>query len=289
MLAPFMGLIQGVTEFLPVSSSGHLRFFTLLFSEKSIPFLFDIILHIATLLAVLFFTRKILWRFLVSLFFTFSGKANMESKANLHSMGLIVLSVFFTAPFAFYIKFSVFNSVWFMKNEAYILGTNFLLTAIILLLPNLYTYFSKRKMKENYNISNVQKGNVNEQYTISNITMTVAMIVGFMQGFAALPGISRSGITISIALLLGAKKSEATYFSFLISIPTILASFLLSLDELQDLETIFSLWQIITGMLVAFVSGLLMLYVLYFIVKKGMLWVFSLYLIPLAIFILFYM
>ncbi len=297
MLAPLMGFLQGITEFLPVSSSGHLRVFALLFSEEPVPFVFDIILHIATLFAVLFFTRTIVWSLIQSLFHFFSGKADSNCKKDMQIIGMIVISTFFTAPVAFYIKFAVFDSTWFIEHERLMIGGSFLLTAIILILPNIYFYFVNRYNRvqpvrdstASLYFSNNYSQKENTTYSIGSITMQIAIIVGIVQGFAALPGISRSGITISVALLLGAKKHDAMYFSFLISIPTILASFLFSLDELQEVGTVFSLWYILIGMITAFVSGLLMLYTLRYIVKKGILWIFSLYLIPLSFFLLFYM
>ncbi len=300
MLAPLMGFLQGITEFLPVSSSGHLRVFALLFSDEPVPFVFDIILHIATLFAVLFFTRTIVWSLIQSLFHLFSGKADSNCKKDMQIIGMMVISTFFTAPVALYIKFAIFDSTWFIEHERLMIGGSFLLTAIILILPNIYFYFVNR-YKRNDSVQSVRNSTAssylssnypqedNTSYSIGSITMQIAIIVGIVQGFAALPGISRSGITISVALLLGAKKHDAMYFSFLILIPTILASFLFSLDELQEVGTVFSLWHIVIGMITAFVSGLLMLYTLRYIVKKGILWIFSLYLIPLSLFLLFYM
>lgn len=275
LTALLMGLIQGFTEFLPVSSSGHLSLFELRFSAVQVPLFFDILLHVATLLAVMIFTRSLLKTILTSLLQMFRGRAELHDRQSLKVLLYVVVSTLCTAPLAFFCKFFLFEQNIFIENETLFLGLGFLCTAVILMLSLTRTRNTKSSD------SSSASGRL-----LSDISITSAVIIGLAQGVAVLPGISRSGITISVALFTGVSRKNSTYYSFLIAIPSILASFLLSLDGLDTAVALFSWQAIIIGAILAFASGLLSLTILRYIVKKGQLWLFSAYLFPLALTVL---
>ncbi len=279
VIAPLMGLLQGFSEFLPISSSGHLRLFSFVFSQTPIPLFFDILLHLATLLAILYMTRRLLVTIVLSLFRStrtvrsphaphsthdYSDSARKDSIRLVFS---IILSTLCTVAPAFLIRDFVFQLPLFVQYETLFVGLGFLCTAIALFLPSLQR--NKTLTQHNTNLP--------------RINLKTAIIMGLVQGITLMPGISRSGLTIVTALLLGNSRKDSVHYSFLLSIPIILASFFLSLENFEKIRELFS-WQVIAAsLLLAFLSGLLGLYFLRHIVKVGKLWVFSLYLFPLSL------
>ncbi|MGD8741119.1 MAG: undecaprenyl-diphosphate phosphatase, partial [Desulfobacterales bacterium] len=254
------GIIQGLTEFLPVSSSGHLVLFQQLFGLKEAELFFDVCVHLGTLLAVIVvFQREIrniiaaLWR-LISL----AGQKEtilqqIESDPDLKMALLIVIGSIPTAVLglAFHgIADQLFSSSFFA-------GLMLMVTGLLLWLT--------RRAKPG------ERGT-----DIEGFSRTKAFIIGMVQGLAIIPGISRSGSTISIGLLLGIDRETAARYSFLLSIPAIVGAGALSLKDGLS-QTDLAIWLSLLGAAAAALVGYGALKMLLSVVKKGRLYVFAPY------------
>ena len=183
-----LGLVQGLTEFLPVSSSGHLVFLDKIFGVETGNFLFvSILLHVATLFSVIVLYRKTIFELIKH---PFSKQSKLVIVATIPTVIIVLL----------------FKGFFENSFSGSYLSICFMFTAILLML----TYFKTKNIKKKY----------------KQFNYTTALGVGLMQGLAVLPGISRSGSTISTAVLMGSDPNDATSFSFILSIPIILASLL---------------------------------------------------------------
>ena len=276
-----LGLIQGIAEFLPISSSGHLQVVQKLFQLDEVPLLYDIILHVATLLAVcIFFRKKIANLFCVLYRWIFrkpqpeqidetdyiSGTDERGRKAII----AVLISTLVTGVIGIFTKKLIDDDQISIK----VTCIGFIVTALLLIFSSLLEKFSAKTM--------TQKKELRQQKGISPVQ---AVIIGIMQGFGTLPGISRSGSTIAGAQLSGVKRETAGEFSFIISIPAILGAFILELKDFLETKTeqTLSIAAIIAGSISAFVFGYLALTFLMKIIKKGKLEFFACYLIPLGI------
>jgi len=253
--AVILGAVQGLAEFLPVSSSGHLAVLQHFMNLGETPLLFDILLHIATLAVVCIVFYDRIWRIIKSLIHYVSGKKNDEDRENMRLFLVIMLATLFTGVIGLVIEgFHVERYV----RAVYVL---FIVTGIILLMSR------KWGGDGSYRTAGVKQG----------------VITGIAQGFGVLPGISRSGITISAALLSGMTREKAGEFSFLLSVPAILGALILQLKDSSELLSSVSLGIIAAGMISAFVVGLVSLKILLRLIKGGNLFYFSFYLIPLGV------
>lgn len=246
--ALILGLIQGLTEYLPVSSSGHLAIGSYLFGINGEDNLaFTIVVHVATVLS----TFVILWSEIDWIFRgLFKFKMNDETKYFLN----IVVSM---------IPIGIVG-VFFKDTVEEIFGSGLLIVGCMLLLTALlltFSYFAKPRVKE-------------------NISWKDALIIGLAQACAVMPGLSRSGSTIAIGLMLGNKKEKMAQFSFLMVIPPILGEALLDVIKMAkghnpfgDVSTI----ALVVGFVAAFVSGCMACKWMINIVKKGKLIYFGIY------------
>ncbi|MBI5573850.1 MAG: undecaprenyl-diphosphate phosphatase [Elusimicrobia bacterium] len=221
----FLGLVQGLTEFLPVSSSGHLVIIQKLLSVGE-QIEFDVFLHFATLLAVLIFFRNDILEIIKGIL----GK----SEAGLKTLiGIIIGS----APTA--VIGLLFNDFFEEKfSQPKTVAAMWIVTGFILWFSSMFS----------------KSDTVDKNY--SNTKITDFLLVGLFQGLAIMPGISRAGITISAALLLGFNRNWAFKYSMLLSIPAILGAGLLELKNFS-VNT-----NILAGGIVAIISGILALYIL---------------------------
>ena len=217
-----LGFIQGVTEWLPISSTGHLRL-TEYFWNLKVPILFDGLLHVGTLIVTLFFFRKDIKNILVAL-----AKRNFKTENG----KLIPLIIVGTVPTAL---IGVFfgNAI-----EAFF--SSFLPIAGAFAVCGVALYSSKI-------------GNENK----AGIGYLEALIIGAAQGIAIIPGLSRSGLTIAVALLLGIKREKAFQFSFLLSVPAVIGALGLTFYTQHDVLTLAGVdWtEILAGVAVSAVIG----------------------------------
>ena len=246
--ALILGLIQGLTEYLPVSSSGHLAIGSYLFGINGEDNLaFTIVVHVATVLS----TFVILWSEIDWIFRgLFKFKMNDETKYFLN----IVVSMIPIGIVGVFFKDTVED---IFGSGLLIVGCMLLLTASLLT----FSYFAKPRVKE-------------------NISWKDALIIGLAQACAVMPGLSRSGSTIATGLMLGNKKEKMAQFSFLMVIPPILGEALLDVIKMAkghnpfgDVSTI----ALVVGFVAAFVSGCMACKWMINIVKKGKLIYFGIY------------
>lgn len=246
--ALILGLIQGLTEYLPVSSSGHLAIGFHLFGingEDNLAFTF--VVHVATVLS----TFVILWSEIDWIFRgLFKFKMNDETKYFLN----IVVSMIPIGIVGVFFKDTVED---IFGSGLLIVGCMLLLTASLLT----FSYFAKPRVKE-------------------NISWKDALIIGLAQAAAVMPGLSRSGSTIATGLMLGNKKEKMAQFSFLMVIPPILGEALLDVIKMAKGHNPFgdvSTLALVVGFVAAFVSGCLACKWMINIVKKGKLIYFGIY------------
>ncbi|OGS21177.1 MAG: hypothetical protein A2252_05205 [Elusimicrobia bacterium RIFOXYA2_FULL_39_19] len=229
-----LGIVQGFTEFLPISSSAHLIFLQNYFNMKNMV-AFDVLLHFATLLAILVFFRK--------------DVINLLKSPRL--MFLVIIVTIPTGLIGYFLE--DFIDELFSSN---------VYPAAFLLVSGVLLYVGQYYSKETKNLRTLKK--------------TDAFIIGIVQGLAVLPGISRSGSTITASLLVGCNRTDAMKFSFLVAIPAIAGAGLLELRKIESTINIFSL-QNIAGMIAAFICGLMALYILRKALEKARLSWFSYY------------
>lgn len=247
-----LGVVQGLTEFLPVSSSGHLVLFQHLFGLVEPELLFDISVHVGTLVAVLgVFFRDILQMLealvrLPGLVRSTGGWGPLFiTHPEIRLMAMIVAGCIPTALLG----------VLFAEVAEQLFGTLWLVGAA-LLVTGTFLWFTKRQKAI--------------RRPIAKMRIKDALIIGLIQGLAIIPGISRSGATISAALYLGVDRELAGRFSFLLAIPAILGALVLGLDS-EAFHANMSVGIIVLGSLTAAVVGYLALVVLLKMVKKGQL------------------
>ena len=244
-----LGLVQGFTEYLPVSSSGHLTIGSALLGvEGEENLTFTIVVHVATVLS----TLVILWKEIDWIFRgLFKFELNMETKYVLNIIVSMIPIGIVGVFFKDYVE-DIFGSGLF------IVGLMLCVTALLLT----FSYYAKPRQKENISIKD-------------------AFIIGLSQACAVMPGLSRSGSTIATGLLLGNKKENLAQFSFLMVIPPILGEALLDgikiLKGAAEATSAISIEALAIGFLAAFVSGCVACKWMINIVKRGKLIYFGIY------------
>lgn len=254
----FLGIIQGLTEFLPISSSGHLVIFQHIIGIRNPELLLDVSLHVGTLLAVvIFFWNDLKWMVfdaigLVRTLFHGEKKFQNLTQPFPYAM-LIVWIIIGTIPT---VLIGIFCSPFFqtMFGSPLFVGVMLLVTGAMLgasrFLPDTFT-------KKNH------------------IGFVVSLAIGIAQGIAIIPGISRSGATIVCGLFLGLNRELSGRFSFLLSIPAIIGATVYKFDIAKIHEIGFA--PFFVGVFVSFLVGLIALEVTMNMVRKGKLFYFSLY------------
>jgi len=252
-----LGIVQGLTEFLPVSSSGHLEIAKTLLKDDSIAeqsLFTTVLLHFATALSTMVIFRKQITKIISGLF---NSTFNEEKRFSL----FVILSMIPAA----------FVGLFFEDIIENLFGHNLLLVGLMLLITAGLLFLADR--------------NYGEQ---KKLTAGSAFAVGIAQAIAILPGISRSGATISTGLMLGLKREDAASFSFLMVIPLIFGKIAKDLLDGSFLENMPSISYTVVGFLSAFIAGLIACNWMIALVKKAGLKYFGIYCLIVAIFIIIY-
>lgn len=253
----FLGILQGLTEFLPVSSSGHLTILSHIFGlsgEENLTM--TVVLHIATVLS----TLLILWKEVVWIFKDIFSKQSWKSYSGLNDGTRYAINILISM-----IPVAIVGFCFKDKVEA-IFGSGLLIVGIMLLITAAlltFSYFARPRQKE-------------------QISGWHAFIIGIGQAIAVLPGLSRSGTTIATGMLLGDKKEKLAQFSFLMVIPPVLGEALLDVKDIAEvgLSTAMSgisITALLVGFIAAFITGCLACKWMIHIVKKGKLIWFVIY------------
>lgn len=244
-VAIFLGIIQGLTEFLPVSSSGHLVLFQKIFGINVDCILFDVVVHLGTLVAVFVVYRKSIWEIIKN---PFCEKAQKLLFATLPT---IIIALLFKD---------------FFKNsfDGSLLFVGFFVTAV-------FMFIADYCAKNNYQYKHLTYGN--------------SIMMGIFQGIAILPGISRSGSTITCAMAQGVRRSESSEFSFLMSIPAILGGLVMELTDLSKSALTVPVPALLLGFLFSAISGYLAIKIMLKVIKKAKFKWFGLYMLLLAVFV----
>lgn len=270
-----LGILQGIAEFLPISSSGHLAVVQKLFGLEEVPLLFDIMLHLATLLAVVLYFRKKIWT-LLCVFGRLIARRPAPKAVNKDDLlcgteargRMTILAVIITTVVTGAI--GVFTSKLIPDMPVKVTCAGFIVTAILLVVSSII---------ERRNSSAVK----NSAEKNDGIKWYQAIVIGVMQGIGTLPGISRSGSTIAGSQLCGVNRAAAGEYSFIVSIPAILGAFLIELKDFAEVGSTVGAAPVIAGCAAAFAWGYISLAVLMKIIRKGKLEWFACYLIPAGI------
>lgn len=243
--AIILGIIQGITEWLPVSSSGHLVLAQTFFGLEQ-PIVFDLMLHLGSLLVVFVFFWKEIKELIMGLFKLEKEKFNMLLFIFLATIPIAIVGYFFQEKVEY-----AFNSL--------------LVVALGLIFTSLLLFFSRYPRKKEGKLSPLK-----------------AFGIGIFQAIAILPGVSRSGSTISLGMMLGIKKEDVAKFSFLIFIPAILGATLLQIIG-GGFEMIENVWIMVLGTVVSAVVGFFSLKLLMNVIKKDRFFWFGVYCLVLGL------
>lgn len=271
--AILMGIIQGITEFLPVSSSGHLAIFKELFHvDLQTGILFDVMLHIGTLIAVFIVYFKdikklviesfaLIYDCILNLKILISNKIHKDNEAyrplvrNAYRK-FVLLVIFSTIPTAI-IGYAAKDLIEAVSKILIVPGICLIITGILLFIADKYNEGTKTPKQVSYNN---------------------AFIIGICQGIATLPGISRSGTTITACLVSGFDKKFAVKYSFIMSIPAILGAAVLELKDITTMNVTSSeLINYFVGTVVAAVVGYVCIKTMLVVVRKKKFKIFAVY------------
>lgn len=257
--AVILGIVQGLTEFLPVSSSGHLAIGKYFLDFDTPDILFDVMLHAATLLVVMVYFHKRILLIIKAFFGIFLQRFQKDYFENKRFLwGIIVASI----PTAIIgLLFEKYALVYF--ETIVFVGYALIVTSIVLAISD--NFFGNEK-----------------------ITTGKSIIVGIAQGIAVTPGISRSGITIAVSCMLGIDRDEAAEFSFLLSIPAIFGAMILQIKNVA-----FNNYDILisygAGMIAAFISGLVVINIMMMFIRSANLKFFAIYCLVLGIIVVVFL
>lgn len=257
----FYGVIQGITEFLPISSSGHLALIPKFFPLQDPGVIFDLVMHLGTAFAVIVYFKK--------------------DVGSLIREGLIVLKQKkLTNDSAFFQNFVLATIVSFVmillvKDVALTYGRTSTFIAVNLIVFGILMYLSDRVVSSEVNL-------------VTKRDYKRSALIGFSQAFAVFPGVSRSGVTLTAARFSKLSRVEASRFSFLLSLPIILASVVYKLPAILKGEAIsVDVGVIIVGVIVSFVVGILSIHFFLKVIAQMGLWIFTVYRVILGIIIIF--
>lgn len=250
-----LAVIQGITEFLPISSSGHLNLLSYFMNMNTEHLLlFFLILHTGTAFAAIYFFKEDIINIFIGLWDIFQRKSSSSAKEALQWMLLIICVSIPTGIIGI-----------FFKSSVEILGQNLLFLGIAWIITSIILWSTKTHS--------------NHEETLLTFSYKKAFLVGLAQSFAVMPGISRSGATIAMAMLLGANSQFAGRLSFLASFVPIFGGLLIEIVSLSQHFSItqLPLFSLFIGFVVSFITGFLSLKFLMKILAHGKLYIFSIY------------
>ncbi|MFQ5453144.1 MAG: undecaprenyl-diphosphate phosphatase [Candidatus Zixiibacteriota bacterium] len=231
--AVILGILQGLTEFLPVSSSGHLVLAQIVLGVKQSGVTFEVLVHFGSLLAVIIYFQKKIIRLFKSLF-------DKNLKYERQQITFLAIG---TVPAV--IAFLLFKDFF---EQAF---SNPILTSVMLIITGLILLSTKF----------FETGG-------GKTTFISALIIGIAQAAAIIPGLSRSGTTISVGMIAKVKPSEAAEFSFLLAIPAIAGAVIFKINDLLSMDSSLII-QYLLGVIITFITSLLAIYAVLTLIKKG--------------------
>ena len=249
--AALLGLVQGIAEFLPISSSGHLSIINNLFNLSEIQnghLLFDVLLHLATLISILI----VYWQDIVLMVYELLGFVNLgpmagQRQARYPSARMFLMIVIATLPLFLILPIRKQLEVLYYRN---------IFIGIAIILTGCMLYVSDKMLPG--------------KKTERSMTISDALIIGLCQCVATIPGLSRSGTTITAGIATGLRRDYAVKFSFLLSIPAVLGANILSIaDAIKAGIDWASVPAYLIGMVVALLSGIISIHFLRYISAKG--------------------
>lgn len=249
--AALLGLVQGIAEFLPISSSGHLSIINNLFNLSEIQnghLLFDVLLHLATLISILI----VYWQDIVLMVYELLGFVNLgpmagQRQARYPSARMFLMIVIATLPLFLILPIRKQLEVLYYRN---------IFIGIAIILTGCMLYVSDKMIPG--------------KKTERSMTISDALIIGLCQCVATIPGLSRSGTTITAGIATGLRRDYAVKFSFLLSIPAVLGANILSIaDAIKAGIDWASVPAYLIGMVVALLSGIISIHFLRYISAKG--------------------
>lgn len=260
-----LGSVQGLTEFLPISSSGHLIIArSLLGVDVQYSLAFDAILQLATTLAVFLYFLKDIWGYIRTFFMWLFRKPTEEK-----SRALLLAVIVGTIPAVFF--------GFFLEEVMDTVFRNMQLVSLSLIIGSLIMFFAEKKSLKFKLIEN-------KELSIKN-----GLYIGLFQSLALIPGMSRSGMTISGGLINGLKREEAIRFSFLLAFPILLGSGLKKLLDLYSADVLVDMGiPLLIGSLSAFIVGLAAIHFLVTFLKKHTMYIFVIYRIIIVILIILF-
>lgn len=254
--AILLGAVQGLTEFLPVSSSGHLILFPAVFGWEVNSVAFDVALHVATLGAVF-----------VALWPRISAWAQEIKKGNRAARRLFVYLLLATIPAGL---FGIFAHDWLeAQRTLLVVGMMLIFWGVVLYIADVVSLRVARTVLRDEKIS-----------------FSTAMLIGVAQALALIPGTSRSGTSMSVALFLGLDRKTAATFSFLLAIPAILGAGLVTVLDVRKTGLDVEVVPLLVGCIVAFFTGVFAIRFLFAVIEKGGLRWFALYRVVLGLIVL---
>lgn len=258
------GLVQGITEFLPISSSGHLALIPFFFELKDPGVVFDLMMHLGTALAILVYFKRDIIRL-------FKGVIDFVTRRNPYGVEKLFATNFTIATIASVIL------ILCIKDFALDYGRNSTFIAFNLIFFGVLMFIADRKLPQGTSMETQGQ-------------TKISLLVGASQALAIFPGVSRSGITITTGRFTGLSRLEASRFSFLLSLPIIFASVLYKSKEILQSQELTAMpvdvWHIAIGVTVSFIVGILTIhYFLKFLAKVG-LGIYTIYRILLGVLIL---
>lgn len=255
--------MQGISEFLPISSSGHLSVFQYMTGSQESAV--TVLLHLGTLLAVFICYRhrigKLILEFFQMIKDIFTGKFSFKNMSYNRNFIMMILLSLVPLLFFYFIKDPIQATA--TDNNLYVEAFSFLVTGVLMFLA-----------------ANAARRNSQQR----DITWKIALAMGVMQGIAALPGVSRSGSTIAIALLLGLNKATATEFSFIMGIPAVLGANLVEfIDAFKGEGGDLQLLPVLIGVIVSAVVGILAIRLLNLLIQKNKFQIFGYYCVAIGL------